>query len=348
MQSIWKKSMVPGLLIVTGAIFFGATRLVSDTTLAQVPDPPIAMAPTGVNALGRVEPQGEVIRLAPSPASGTSRVGQLLVREGQRVRKGQAIAYLDTYTTRLMAVKQAQAGVLTSKAHLAQVEAGAKVGQLDAQRATITRLQAELEIAEREYQRFWSLEREGAISASDLDRKLLTRNSTAESLRQAKATLVSLAEVRPTDLRAAQADVFSAEVSLQQAEAALELSIVRSTVLGRVLKIYAWQGESVGSNGLAEIGATDQMYVVAQVYESDIRKIHQGQAVNIASDALPTRLQGAVERVGWLINKQDVLDTDPAADVDTRIVEVHVRVDPQDSPKLAALSNLEVQLSFLP
>ncbi|BCX12412.1 MAG: hypothetical protein KatS3mg067_1350 [Thermosynechococcus sp.] len=51
-----------------------------------------------ITALGRLEPEGEVV--AVSAPSMTERLGQLLVREGDRVVAGQPLAYLDTYPER--------------------------------------------------------------------------------------------------------------------------------------------------------------------------------------------------------------------------------------------------------
>ncbi|MBW4700018.1 MAG: HlyD family efflux transporter periplasmic adaptor subunit [Aphanocapsa lilacina HA4352-LM1] len=309
---------------------------------------PVRPAAGAVTALGRVEPEREVIRLFAAPAAGGARIERLLVREGERVRRGQAVAILDTHAPRRAALAAAQAQVKTQLARLAQVEAGAKVGDLEAQKATIARLQTEVTIARREYERYAALEREGAISGSELDNKLLRVRTAEEQLNQAHATYTSLAEVRPTDVSTARAEVARAMAAARQAQADLDLSVVRSPVAAQVLKIHTWEGELVSSDGIGEIGQTRQMYVVAQVYESDIARVRPGQTAQIRSDAFAGELRGAVDQMGLLIRKQDVLDTDPAADVDSRIVEVRIRIDPSDSPKLAALSNLEVKVALAP
>ena len=46
------------------------------------------------------------------------------------------------------------------------------------------------------------------------------------------------------------------------------------------------------------------------------------------------------------IKKQDVLDADPAADKDARVVEVKVRIDPEDNDKVAGLTNLQVRITI--
>jgi HlyD family secretion protein len=88
------------------------------------------------------------------------------------------------------------------------------------------------------------------------------------------------------------------------------------------------------------------MYAVAEVYETDIGRVRSGQRAQIRSPALPHELAGTVERIGLKIGKKDVLSTDPVADADARVVEVHVRLA---EPELAAaLTNLRVEVVIEP
>ena len=83
------------------------------------------------------------------------------------------------------------------------------------------------------------------------------------------------------------------------------------------------------------------MVVVAEVYESDISKVRLGQKAIIKSEtgAFAGEVRGVVSQIGLHIGKQDVLDTDPAADVDSRVVEVEIKVNPEDSGLIAHLTN---------
>ena len=99
------------------------------------------------------------------------------------------------------------------------------------------------------------------------------------------------------------------------------------------MAIHARRGERVGPDGIAELAQTDQMYAVAEVYETDIGRVAVGQPATIRSPALNANLTGSVERIGMKIGKLDVLDTDPVARTDARVVEVHIKLD---EPKRAA------------
>ncbi len=366
-----------------GGVFYGLLRLQS--TQRSAPPPPAVPEATKVTALGRLEPHQEVIQLsAPiSPESSQgNRVDQLLVKQGDRVRKGQVVAILDSRDRLLAALEQAQEQVRVAQARLAQVRAGAKAGEINAQAATIARIQderrgettaqaatvarleAEVSNAQIEYRRYQALYQEGAVSVSNRDSKRLTLetfqqqlnearanlNRTGESmqeqLNEAKANLNRIAEVRPVDVEVAQADVGSAIATAKQAQANLDLAYIHASRDGQILKIYTWPGEVVSNKGIVDLGQTGQMYVVAEVYETDISKVHLGQQATIASSAFAGNLRGTVDQIGLEIRKTDVLNTDPTADTDARVVEVKIRLDPASSQKVASLTNLQVKVGI--
>ena len=67
----------------------------------------------------------------------------MLVEEGATVKAGQLIAILDSQGRLQAAVNEAKAKVSVAQASLVKVKAGAKQGEINAQKATIGRLQAE-------------------------------------------------------------------------------------------------------------------------------------------------------------------------------------------------------------
>ncbi|MES1023844.1 ABC exporter membrane fusion protein [Gloeocapsa sp. BRSZ] len=364
--------------VTTGGILYGVSRF----QIAQSPAPaPTVNVPQAqvVTALGRLEPYQEVIQLSAPVSAEGSRVDELFVKRGDKVRQGQVVAILDSRVRLLTALEQAQQQVKVAQTRLAQVKAGAKTGEINAQtatiarievekkeetkaqQATIARLEAEVSNAQLEYQRHQKLYQEGAISTSERDSKRLTLQTVQQQLNEAqanlnriirsrqeqvdeaKATLDRIAEVRPVDVAAAQAEVDSAVVAVKQAQANLDLAYVRSPRDGQIMNVHSWAGEIVGNDGIVDIGQTDRMYVVAEVYESDIQKVRLGQMVTITSSAFAGELQGKVDEIGLEIGKKDVLDTDPTANIDSRVVEVKVRLDSDASRRVAGLTNLQVK-----
>lgn len=374
-------------LIIATSLFIGITTIyaliISPTTQKNSSSVSLAddnYATNAVSAQGRIEPKGKVIRLSASTTLGTIKIDKLLVKEGDRVKSNQVIAILDQYHRLLAALKQAQQQVKVAEANLAKVKAGAKIGEINAQKAQIYRLQAQmlgerrtqqaniarlkaqLSNAQKEFERFQMLYKEGAVEASKFDSKRLAMETAREQLKEAKAnlnqteetlpqqinqaqaTLNQIAEVRPTDVQAAQAEVASAEAAVNKAQADLNLAYVHAPQDGQIFKIYTFPGEIIGDEGIADMGQTDQMYVVAEVYETDVSRVRIGQQATITSEAVSGKLHGTVTQVSLQVRKQAMFSTDPVADVDRRVVEVKIRLHPKDIKQVTGLTNLQVEV----
>lgn len=359
--------------------------VVQNTAASPEPTQTVAAPVTAVTALGRLEPEGGVIKLSVASAQ-DSRVDQLLVEEGDTVEAGEVIAILQGLDKRQAALAEAEKNLGIVQAKLAQAQAGdAKTAELAAQQANIARLEAqlsnetlqreaemrraetELETARASYQRYLSLHQAGAISTEDLDeqrRRFETAQADLDAvqaqqantvatlqrqIQQQEAVLNQLQEVRPVDVQIVQAELEYAQTQVAKAQADLDDLYVRVPVDGQILKVNTRVGEQVStSEGIVELAQTDQMYAIAEVYETDINQVQLGQPVTILSEngGFDGKIQGTVDHIGLQIGKQDILDSDPAADKDARVVEVKVRIDPEDSPKVAGLTNLQVRVQI--
>jgi len=377
----WKIPLLVGSLLVgSGAILSYGIIQLSQFSQAQSETPsPLPNPPAQVTALGRLEPASEIIKLAAPLALDGDRVAELRVKRGDQVQVGQVIAILDSAQRLQAALKQAQAEVKVAQAQLAQVKAGAKTGEIQAQeaniirvnaelegtiatqRATITRWQSQVQTAQAEYDRFHRIFKEGAISASELDSKrleletaqaqlreaeaALTRSMTtlAAQKREARATLNRIAEVRPVDVQAAQAEVERAQANQRQLETQLAQAYIRSPINGTVLKVNVRPGESLGDQGIVNLGTTAQMMVVAEVYQTDINRVRIGQKATIRGQAMTADLQGEVIEIGQQVEQQTVFSNQPGENLDRRVIEVKIRLDPRSSQQAASLSNLQVE-----
>jgi len=237
-------------------------------------------APRVISSLGRIEPEGGVIRLA-GPSGIGSVIMDLKVEAGDWVEPGQLIAILDTYAVR---------------------------------KADQARLQAELENAQKK------LERERKLS-----RAVASAAATVENL---------------------ELNVKAAQAAVTAANAMVELSTVQAPQKGQILQVHARPGERVGVEGVVEMGRTDKMYAVAEVYETDIIHVKQGQKARVLSPALPEPVTGTVESIGLKVGRMDVLGMDPVAQADARVIEVQILLD---KPELVShLTNLQVEVEISP
>ena len=376
-------------VIVNAALFlqiFKGKHLLIDAT----PDEPASTAVYRINALGRIEPEGGLIQVSAPTASGLStptvsqRLKQWFVSSGDTVQAEQKIAVMHGLEKAQAAVTHAQTQVEIFQAQLAQVEAGASAGQVEAQERQIAALRAQLSgdlqvqelsiasarkrlsQAETSYQRFLELYEDGGISEATLDEKQLQKELAQTQLQQAQAilehiretgreniasataTLTSLTDVPLTDVTAAEARLRNAITSLEQAQVDLEALYVRSPIDGQVLSLNTMPGENVGADGLATLGSTRQMYAVAEVYESDARYLQVGQRATIKSEAngFDGELQGRVEYVGINIEKPNTVADSPLAPADASVVKVKIRLNPDDSDRVKMLNRMQVWVTI--
>ncbi len=251
------------------------------------------------------------------------------------------------------------------QATIAQLEVE-RQGDIDAQAATVARLRAEWQNATVEAARYQMLFQSGAISDSQADSKrlaaetarrsmqeaqaLLTRKQqgSLQQIKQARATLDRIVEVRPIDVEQAQAELQQTIAAAQQAKAKLEQAYVRAPYAGTVIKIHAHPGELIATDqGILEFGTITQMVAIAEIYQNDIHKIKRGQSVEVTSESLPNQtLRGRVDSVGLQVKRQSVVNADPTANVDARVVEVTVRLEPNSSQIVQALTNLQVMVKI--
>ncbi|BAY22876.1 HlyD family secretion protein [Calothrix sp. NIES-2100] len=382
-KSILRPSVLIGIiasLLVGGISFYTGKRLQDSGNFnAQVTAKKLPEIKT-VTALGRLEPKGEIIKVSATVSAQGSRVEQLLVEEGDTVTKNQIIAILDSRDRLQAALKEAQEQVKVAQANLAKIQAGAKPGEIlaqkaaiarlaaerkgniEAQIATIERLQAQVQNAQEEDNRYQQLYQQGAVSASQKDSKRLTlerertslqgakaqlqqiQSTSQQQIKEATANLEQIAEVRSVDIAAAQAEVQRSLAAMNLAQASLQQAYVRSPQDGQVFEIHTRPGEIVSDDGIANIGQTNQMYAIAEVYESDISKVHSGQKVQVMNEFLPHELQGTVDWIGLQVRRQNVINTDPSSNIDGRVIEVRVRLDRSSSNKAAKFTNMQVQV----
>jgi HlyD family secretion protein len=307
----------------------------------------IAAPARGVAALGHIEPEDGVVVVAARSLTGQpSILAELKVKEGDLVRAGDLVGVLNSRDQLEAAWREADARVVLAKKQLAQIEAGARPGDLEAQRAEVARAEAELANAETEYARFERLYQSQAAAQAELDARRTRLDTARQAVRQAKARLGSLAEIRTTDVDAARAAVAAAAAAANRARAEYEPSVIRAPIGGRVLTIHAWPGEEIGPKGVLELAKTDRMYAIAEVAESDLARVKVGDRAIVTGDALAEPLDGVVEHIGWKVAQSQVLATDPAAFVDARTVDVKVRLG--DATRAERLIHAQVRVVTRP
>ncbi|MBC6433433.1 biotin/lipoyl-binding protein [Nostoc sp. HG1] len=271
-----------------------------------------------------------------------------------------------------------EGNIKTQQATINRIEAEL-LGQQRSLQATVARVAAERRNAQADVQRYETLYKAGAISSQEVDSRRLSAETSTQALiesqatqtrtvatlqqqineakanqdqtlaslqqqiNEAKANLNQTVEVRPTDIANAQAEVDSAQASVDKIRAELAQAYVVAPKAGRILEINTRAGETVGNEGIVALGQTDQMYAVVEVYQSDIKKVRPGQDVRVSSDSLGNELEGRVDWIGMQVKRQNLINADPSSNIDARVVEVHVQLNKLSSQNASSLTNLQVK-----
>ena len=185
--------------------------------------------------------------------------------------------------------------------------------------ARLRNLDTRLAVQTRDVRRYRQLSRSGAIPSGELDN-------------------------RETDLLKLQGDRNEAWAEREKLKAELLLTELRAPMAGTVLKLHARVGERPTETGVLELGASNRMQALVEVYESDIDRVRLGQSVSLISEngGYQGALSGEVIRISPQVRQRSVLSTDPTGDADARVVEVRVALDPADSQRVRDLTGLKV------
>ncbi len=315
----------------------------NQTAIAEI-DPSAIPGPNTVIGLGALLPDGDVATIAPPFGSGDARVASLLVDEGDQVTAGETLAVLDNEAPYKAALEAAEANVALQQANLEQTRTSIEASLREA-RASLGSAEAAARNALRDYERAQSLIQRGTISEAVLDQRRATSDQAARVVDQARATLsrYDVGDIEnQVDVVVAARSLDSAQAALIQAERDLEKAYVSAPITGTVLKIHVRPGEKPGSEGVMNIGNIERMTAEVEIYQTQIGDVTLGDPVDITANALPTVLQGTVSHIGLEVERQTLIDDDPAANTDARIVEVTVLLDDASSVIAARYTNLQV------
>jgi HlyD family secretion protein len=228
------------------------------------------------------------------------RLVELRVAEGDRVKRGDVIARLDTRDTELQ-IAGARAERAVADAQMRLLQAGARTedirqaeAQVEAAETDAGAAQAELKAAETDLERFESLLRANAGSQKQRDdarvRADVARErvrGAAERTRAAREALSRLrAGARPQEIDAARARVAAVDAQLAMLDKSLKDAQVVSPVDGIVTTKLVDQGELIAARTpLVVVTDLDHAWANLFVPEPMVPRVKIGQSATIFTDA---------------------------------------------------------------
>lgn len=252
----------------------------------------------------------------------SGKIAELFIQEGDFVTEGQVVARM-TSRRRQAEVEQFQAALARAQAELAQARAGARpeeiaeaVARVETAQASVDAIQARMQKAREEFDRFQQLADQGAISANELGTYRTTEQETNANLvaerrrlEEAQAVLTRLQKgTRAEEIAQAEAVVAQAEAELAAIQVQLDETVVRAPFDGVITRRFAEAGDFVTPTTAAssDDGATSTsiaelssgLEIEAKVPEASIAKLKTGQAVEIRNSAYPEQVfTGAVKLI---------------------------------------------------
>jgi HlyD family secretion protein len=346
-KNVWLLILL--VAVVTGAAMFLYSRGSNEPMPAATALPAASASPStsAVGARGWIEPEDGVLRVAaPSFSTDAPIVEHLQVKEGDSVKAGQVLAIIEGRSLLEQSVRESEAQIEVARRKLAQIKAGPKVSDVDAQKMEVARWESELVFANSELQRYQRLLDAGTAIPADLDQKRLAIERARRTLDAQKERLKSIQEIRKEDIDLVTAELAAAMTKADYNRGQVERTLVRAPASGKVLKIHTHPGEQVGSDGILELGKTSRMFVIAEVYETDITRVRLGQKATISGDLLPEKLEGVVTLVGSEITRSELMPTNPASFADTRVIRVMIHVP--DGERVSRLIHGKVDVVLQP
>jgi HlyD family secretion protein len=245
-----------------------------------------------ISTNGKLEPIQNFEAHAPAATT----VKRLYVKEGDHVRRGQILLLLDDADLRTQAAR-AQAQLRAAQAEEADLKIGGTHEEALTLESQLIKARSTRDTAQRNLEALRRLQLQGAASPGEVKQaedELQRAEADFNLLEQKKKDRYSQPEVAKVMAQAAEA-----QAAYAAAEDALGKSNVRAPFDGIVYALPVKQGAFVQTGDLLlQEGDLSKMLVRTFVDEPDIGRLAIGQAIEVAWDALPSRVwNGTVSTV---------------------------------------------------
>jgi HlyD family secretion protein len=293
------------LVLALGATACGGAKKPTEAEKKEAAAKAEAASPYVAIAAGRADIEGGLVDIA---ARQPGIVKEVLVREGDEVKKDEVLARLDD-----------------KEARLARNRAAATLQQASAQLAS---LETALAAAKRDVVRQETLAAQELVSPQRI-----------ENARDAVRTAQSAMDVQ-------QAAISQSRAALAQADFTVEQHIVRAPDNGRIVRRYANPGSGASTlqvTPMFQLQPRMPRIIRAEVEERSLREVKVGMAVEIVPEADQTKsFPGSVLRIADVFGARKLQSDEPSRQTDERVVEVVV-----DAEKAQVLVGQRVLVKFI-
>jgi HlyD family secretion protein len=291
----WHKATigVGAAAVLGGIVLFSVNQANKGVVTVQT-----AKVATQENLVSQVTASGEVkpTTYTNVTAQGFGRITEILVKEGDHIKKGDRLLLQEN--VQATADVQAQAAATNSaESGVQAAEASYKAAQAD-----LLSQQANLEKAKLDWERGQGLYKDGLVPKQDFDQRKTSYDAAIAAADSAKARVQSL----KAQLEQTRSQVNQSKAVLVRTKDILQKTAYTSPINGIVSYLPVRVGEYVvpgiqNSNGSFLMTLSDMSVVTAEVKvdETDIVNVKTGQDAEVTIDAVPGKMfKGKVTEIG--------------------------------------------------
>lgn len=224
---------------------------------------------------------------------------RLYVNLGDSVRQGQTVAQIDR-TDYLQKVKEAEARVAQARAHLTELETGARAEELRQVEEAVRSAQSRYENARLHRERMEALYKRQVISKKEWDIAEMEFTVAEAQLASSRENLKLLRQGARQEVReASQARLKETEAILAQERIRLQHTQIVAPFSGEISRKYVDSGALVSpSTPVVNLVHTETLKVAAYVLEKDIPLLKTGMKARVRTESFPGRVfEGKVARI---------------------------------------------------
>ncbi len=334
---------------------------------------------SSLRAQGKLVPARGVIQIAALPGD---RVVELLVSEGQAVRKDQPLVRLQSEELRQreleLAIQKRDEALQQLDAKRRESEIAIDVAELEKDQAKMQLEQAEAQLrviqgqeslmaeARQQVERWVQLSKDertkGMVGSLDVQQRRLETEQNQAKFEQSLLMAEQAVALAKLAIRAAEKKLDAAKYSrdiveelaptrsldkqIELLERQSEASRIFAPSAGTILSISIRPGEMVSQFPLMEMADLTAMVCIAEVSDMQVRLVREGQPVAMKSTAFDGAIQGTVERIDRIVGTPELKIPNPLAKSDFRAVPVRIRIADSDAEAASRLVRLQVDVDI--
>ncbi len=307
MKSKWKTILIVLVVLMLGIGVYASTVYSKRGVVAVQTGKVVRQDLTSlVTASGEIKPRN-YINIG---ANAIGVLSEILVKEGEHVRKGQLVARVENIQPEAQ-VNSQKAAVSSAEADSNAAEASLKVADenLRTQQAMIDHSQADLDHAKLDFDRAKELFKDQLLAKQDFDTKKAAYDGAVAALLEQQTRLAQAhgqREQQAAQLASAQRHVAQSQATLAQVTDMLHKYDSYAPLDGVVTNLPVRQGETVvpgvqnsASSTIMTIADMSLITAEVKVDETDIVSVTLGQKAEITIDAIPNKtFKGHVIEIG--------------------------------------------------